>query len=141
MLNNFDYAYLEVNSDYVYKNCALVGEIDEYMLKYNFKRIETKWTKEKWGDALYIKINNNIEVLKNIRCSEEIWNINNITFEEALQKAKLNPKVKALHWNNKNGVDGRIKGTIYKTRAITSYPVVGSYEYADNYFTQCNIFP
>ena len=60
ILNNFDYAYLEVNSDYVYKNCALIGEIDEYLVKYNFIRAETKWTEQKWGDALYIKSINNI---------------------------------------------------------------------------------
>lgn len=55
LLTFFDYVYLEVNNDYVYKNCALVHEIDEYLLKYNFNRIETKWTNVNWGDALYIK--------------------------------------------------------------------------------------
>lgn len=57
LLNNFDYVYTEVNKDYVYKNCALVNEIDEYLLKYNYVRIETSWTTEQWGDALYIKKN------------------------------------------------------------------------------------
>ena len=33
-LNNVDYIYSEVNSDYVYKNCALVTELDEYLLKF-----------------------------------------------------------------------------------------------------------
>lgn len=55
ILNNFHYIYLEVNKDYVYKNCSLVTEIDDYLIKFNFKRVETKWTSEKWGDALYIK--------------------------------------------------------------------------------------
>ena len=31
LINYFDYVYLEVNRDYVYKNCALVHEIDEYL--------------------------------------------------------------------------------------------------------------
>jgi len=59
LLNYFDYAYMEVNKDYVYKNCALIHEIDEYLLKYNFKRVETKWWGDaNWGDALYIKTDN-----------------------------------------------------------------------------------
>jgi FkbM family methyltransferase len=33
-LNNVDYLYTEVNSDYVYKDCALIGELDEYLLKF-----------------------------------------------------------------------------------------------------------
>ena len=63
MLENFDYVYLEVNNDYVYKDCCLIGEIDEYLRKYNFVRMETKWWSAtpqhpfgaQWGDAFYIK--------------------------------------------------------------------------------------
>ena len=55
LLNYFDYVYLEVNKDYVYKNCALVHEIDEYLSKYNYVRVETSWTNAQWGDALYIR--------------------------------------------------------------------------------------
>ena len=55
ILNNFDYLYLEVNKEEVYKDCALVEEIDEYLDKYNFKRVELEWTFASWGDALYIK--------------------------------------------------------------------------------------
>ena len=58
ILNFFDYVYLEVNRDYVYKNCALINEIDDYLFKFNFKRVETQWTLENWCDALYIKNNN-----------------------------------------------------------------------------------
>ena len=55
-LNNVDYIYSEVNSDYVYKDCALVTEIDEYLLKFGLHRVETKWHGEcKWGDAFYIR--------------------------------------------------------------------------------------
>ena len=59
LLNNFDYLYLEVNKEEVYKNCALITEIDEYLKKWNFKRVETYWSKDGkigWGDAFYIKI-------------------------------------------------------------------------------------
>jgi FkbM family methyltransferase len=58
-LNNVDYVYLEVNSDYVYEKCNLVEEIDEYLLKFNLKRVETTWFGDcKWGDAFYIRIHN-----------------------------------------------------------------------------------
>ena len=108
LLKHFDYLYLEVNNDYVYKNCALVDEIDEYLSKYNYIRAETSWTNWNWGDALYIRIKNNFGLLKNVRCSEEIWHINGITLENALERAKADPRVKALHWYNNNGGDGRI---------------------------------
>jgi FkbM family methyltransferase len=54
-LNNVDYIYTEVNSDYVYKGCALIGELDEYLLHFGLHRVETKWTDCKWGDAFYIR--------------------------------------------------------------------------------------
>ncbi len=46
--------YLEVNSKELYKNCALIQDIDEYLLQFNFKRVLTNITIHKWGDALYI---------------------------------------------------------------------------------------
>lgn len=54
-LNNFDYVYCEVNEDYLYENCALVTDIDEYLSNYNLERVETFMTIHKWGDALYVK--------------------------------------------------------------------------------------
>jgi FkbM family methyltransferase len=55
-LHNIDYIYTEVNSDYVYKDCALIGEIDEYLKKFGLIRVETFFTDCKWGDALYVRI-------------------------------------------------------------------------------------
>lgn len=46
--------YLEVNEKELYKNCGLMNEIDEYLSKYNFKRVLTNITEHGWGDALYI---------------------------------------------------------------------------------------
>ena len=46
--------YLEVNSKELYKDCALINEIDEYLSQFNFKRVLTNMTIHKWGDALYI---------------------------------------------------------------------------------------
>ena len=54
-LNDVDYLYTEVNSDYVYKGCALVTELDDYLLKFGLHRVETNWTEFKWGDAFYIR--------------------------------------------------------------------------------------
>jgi FkbM family methyltransferase len=55
-LNKVDYIYTEVNSDYVYKECALITELDEYLKNFGFFRVETKWWEDcKWGDAFYIR--------------------------------------------------------------------------------------
>jgi FkbM family methyltransferase len=56
-ISNFDYIYSEVNSDYLYKDCALINEIDDYLNKYGFTRVETVITGAQWGDALYKKNN------------------------------------------------------------------------------------
>lgn len=56
ILNDFKWAYLEVNQKPLYKGCALIGEVDRYMGKFNFKRVETRWAgRTFWGDALYVK--------------------------------------------------------------------------------------
>ena len=47
--------YLEVNEKELYKDCALIDEIDEFLSKHNFKRVLTKITQHGWGDALYLK--------------------------------------------------------------------------------------
>jgi hypothetical protein len=47
--------YIEVNSAELYKNGALIHEIDDYLAIYNFKRILTNMTQYKWGDAIYVK--------------------------------------------------------------------------------------
>ena len=54
-LSTVDYIYTEVNSDYVYVGCALITELDDYLLKFGLHRVETKWTDCKWGDAFYIR--------------------------------------------------------------------------------------
>ena len=54
-LNHIDYILCEVNRDIVYHGCPMVNELDDYLKKYNFKRVETTWDGNTWGDALYIK--------------------------------------------------------------------------------------
>ena len=54
-INKFKWIYTEVNKEYVYKGCALVGEIDLFLASFGFTRVATRWVKHKgWGDALYI---------------------------------------------------------------------------------------
>ena len=55
--NQIDYVYTEVNSDYVYKDCNLINEIDDYLKSFNLERVETYFTDYKWGDAFYKKVN------------------------------------------------------------------------------------
>jgi FkbM family methyltransferase len=58
--NSIQYAdaiYLEVNEDHLYKDCALIGEIDEFLKDKGFKRVQTVMTQWKWGDALYVRSN------------------------------------------------------------------------------------
>ena len=54
-LKNINYIFTEVNNCEVYKNCALVEDLDYFLGKYNFSRVETTWDGQTWGDALYIK--------------------------------------------------------------------------------------
>lgn len=56
LLKQFKWAYLEVNKAYLYEHCALIEDLDMFMLGFGFKRVETKWCgNTQWGDALYIK--------------------------------------------------------------------------------------
>tara|TARA_R110001592_G_scaffold160695_4_gene392994 strand:+ start:38483 stop:39100 length:618 start_codon:yes stop_codon:yes gene_type:complete len=54
-LHSVKYIYTEVNTNYLYKNCCLINEIDEFLSQFNFQRKETLLTQYEWGDALYIK--------------------------------------------------------------------------------------
>lgn len=56
LIKQIDWAYLEVNKAELYKGCALVEQVDEYLSVFGFKRVETKWAgNTNWGDALYVK--------------------------------------------------------------------------------------
>lgn len=56
LLDQFNYLYLEVNKKELYKNCALVEEIDSYVENYGFKRVETLWCGNTfWGDAFFVR--------------------------------------------------------------------------------------
>jgi FkbM family methyltransferase len=56
LLDRVKYAYLEVNKAELYKGCALIDEVSEYMAKFGFVLVETLWAgSTNWGDAFYIK--------------------------------------------------------------------------------------
>ncbi len=55
LIGCLDYVYTEVNEEELYKGCALISEVDEYLAQYKFERVETCMKKKKWGDAFYIK--------------------------------------------------------------------------------------
>jgi FkbM family methyltransferase len=48
--------YAEVNEKELYKGCALMHEIDDFLKTYDFQRIATSMTSHGWGDALYVKL-------------------------------------------------------------------------------------
>jgi len=56
ILKNIKAIYTEVNFKELYKNCALVHELDNFLLKFGFERILTNNDlHSSWGDALYVK--------------------------------------------------------------------------------------
>lgn len=55
LLKQFRFVYSEVNRKQVYKDCALLPEMDAYLKVFGFRRVETaKWIGD-WTDALWIK--------------------------------------------------------------------------------------
>ena len=54
-ISEVSYIYSEVNQEEVYLGCALVNEIDSFLLQSGFTRIDTVWTKNGWGDAIWVK--------------------------------------------------------------------------------------
>jgi FkbM family methyltransferase len=55
LIKNADALYMEVNEEELYKDCALIGQLDEFLKGHGFTRVETSMTHCKWGDALYVK--------------------------------------------------------------------------------------
>ena len=56
-LKNVEFAYLEVNFDQVYKNCAELNDVDNFLNKFNLKRVGIFRTNKGWGDAIYVREN------------------------------------------------------------------------------------
>ncbi len=56
-LEKVDYIYSEVNRGELYEGCAQITELDDFLEKYGFERVETHWpeTWYNWGDAFYVR--------------------------------------------------------------------------------------
>lgn len=55
-INYIQYIYTEVNTEKVYKDCALLNEIDEFLKEKGFIRVPCKiYDNCGWGDAFYIR--------------------------------------------------------------------------------------
>ena len=56
-LNNIHYIYTEVNTESVYKDCALIDEIDSFLKNNGFvRKCEAIYEQFGWGDAFYMRI-------------------------------------------------------------------------------------
>lgn len=55
-LKNIDFIMTEINTEYVYKNCTLINELDSFLKENGFIRVEQKiYGNCGWGDAFYIR--------------------------------------------------------------------------------------
>ena len=52
-LETIDYVYVEVNKEELYEGCSMVEDVDDFLSE--FTRVETKWSRYGYGDALYVK--------------------------------------------------------------------------------------
>ena len=57
-IKNINWIYTEINKEALYKGCAIVEVIDDFLVTKGFKRELTVWTKFGWGDALYVRTGN-----------------------------------------------------------------------------------
>ena len=57
-IEHVKWIYSEVNKAELYRDCNLVGDLDDYLNRIGFKRISTRWIRNGgWGDAIYFKSN------------------------------------------------------------------------------------
>jgi len=67
LLGSVKWIYTECNNEEVYVGIPRVGDIDEYLKSFGFKRIATRWVpRAGWGDALYCNY-------KDITAKEKIY--------------------------------------------------------------------
>lgn len=48
--------YLEVNVNELYQGCGRIGEVDAFLLEKGFARVLTRFVRQGWGDALYVRL-------------------------------------------------------------------------------------
>ena len=55
-IRDIKWIYTEVNKEALYENISLISDLDEFLIRHNFKRVVTKWVYGAgWGDSLYIR--------------------------------------------------------------------------------------
>ena len=52
---NFKAIYTEINLEEVYKGCALLSEIEEFLDEKGFKKVAVSGESHAWGDCLFLK--------------------------------------------------------------------------------------
>jgi len=75
LINNVKVLNLEVNTKEVYKGCPLIGDIDNYLSTFGFRRTLTKITPQGWGDALYIKTKKQIYIYNNSDFGNKVFTL------------------------------------------------------------------
>ncbi len=55
LMKYFDYVMTEINVAHLYKNCALLPQLDAFFENIGMFRLDTTMTHREWGDALYVK--------------------------------------------------------------------------------------
>jgi FkbM family methyltransferase len=55
-LKHVNALYMEVNQKELYKGCALLETMDDFLKEHNFVRVDAKFVSQGWGDALYIRV-------------------------------------------------------------------------------------
>ena len=54
-MHKFNFAYIEVNREELYKGCAMEHEIDEFLAKHGFRPVTELITDNGWGDKFYAR--------------------------------------------------------------------------------------
>jgi FkbM family methyltransferase len=54
-LKSIDFIYSEINFVEMYEGCALVGDLDNFLMDFGFVRVKTGTDRGGWSDAIYIK--------------------------------------------------------------------------------------
>jgi FkbM family methyltransferase len=85
-IENVKWIYTEVNREYLYDGCCLIGDLDAYLSKFDFKRVATRWTRNNWGDALYVRRGTLEEISKFKRL---LWNLSQFFYAGRLFLQKL----------------------------------------------------
>lgn len=99
-LTHVRYIYIEVNERELYKGCPLLPEIDEYLARFDFQRVETKMTHWGWGDAFYIKkqreVSGMVQVPDHFRPKHPI-----------IYPGDNDPDFERWYYENYTGIEGR----------------------------------